>query len=344
MQLIRLVSLLLSIFCVIAHAAQYSAEDLEIFAVQSKLVEDSKRTDYDFYKFLRLPDGASSDAKTIEKHYRNLSRKWHPDKYRDAKTKHRAEKRFQKLSLIITILRDHEKKQRYDYYLKKGFPQYDKATGQFIFGKRFKPNLILTLSIIVIVASLLQYLVLKVNHNRSYKRVDRLISEIRSKSLPAVGNQDTPDFGNKLVLLNDKLFVVKVDRSIWYYSGSFDTEDDLNEVVANLRKAYKIDADPSAHANRRQRRAVTKRSKDDQEDQDSIPLLPVTTDDLEPVRVSSLLIVKLLMLPSLLVHKFISTKKCLDKHPEISSKINLIQEKNDKVKLPNGKVAYKKHK
>jgi len=60
------------------------------------------------YDILELPRDA--DINQIKKSYRNLARRWHPDKNKSADAK----EKFQKLSEAFTILSDPDKRRRYD--------------------------------------------------------------------------------------------------------------------------------------------------------------------------------------------------------------------------------------
>jgi DnaJ-class molecular chaperone len=65
----------------------------------------------DYYKILEVGRGASQAD--IEKAYRNLARKHHPDLNPDDKT---AKEKFQKVQLAFEVLKDPEKREMYDRY------------------------------------------------------------------------------------------------------------------------------------------------------------------------------------------------------------------------------------
>lgn len=65
----------------------------------------------DLYQILGVPRNASQTD--IEKAYRKLARKYHPDKNPDDPT---ATKRFQELQRAFDVLKDPEKREMYDRY------------------------------------------------------------------------------------------------------------------------------------------------------------------------------------------------------------------------------------
>lgn len=338
MNLFRFSWFLLALFSCLCLAAQYSPEDVEIFNVQAKLVQDSGHKDYNFYKFLRLPLGPKSKLKQIESHYRQLSRKWHPDKFRDPRKKKRAEKRFQKLSLVITILRNHEKKQRYDYYLQHGFPHYDKEHRGFVFGHHVKPGFVLAITIVVVLVTVMQYLILKVNYTQSIKRMTNLVEGVQDKVLDELPDGQLICTETTPVLYSDKLFVVKPDMSVWYYDTDVSTPQKLHEACKRITEVFSPKLDKPVKGNRRTRRATAKKMKEEAEKnaakshvtEKSIKLLPVKVEDVEPVNYSQLFAVKLVKLPYTLV-KAISN---------LMSRKKVVQPKDDTAKLAaaSGKV------
>ena len=64
----------------------------------------------DYYETLGVPRDASADA--IRRAYRNLARRHHPDVNKDSG----AEDRFKEISEAYEVLRDPEKRERYDRF------------------------------------------------------------------------------------------------------------------------------------------------------------------------------------------------------------------------------------
>ncbi|MFT7813850.1 dnaJ homolog subfamily C member 1 [Arapaima gigas] len=106
--------LLIAFLCVmVARPAPTSAwdMDLELF----DLVEEIPQT---FYQFLSVEQDAS--AADIRKAYRRLSLTLHPDKNKDEN----AETQFRQLVAIYEVLKDEERRQRYDDILVNGLPDW----------------------------------------------------------------------------------------------------------------------------------------------------------------------------------------------------------------------------
>lgn len=69
----------------------------------------------DYYSVLGISRDA--DDKEIQKAYKKLALKWHPDKNKDNKE---AEQNFKKVSEAYSVLSDKSKRQSYDMYGKDG--------------------------------------------------------------------------------------------------------------------------------------------------------------------------------------------------------------------------------
>lgn len=89
----------------------WTQNDFEIFDV----VEDVNEN---FYTFLGLPEDV--DSAEIRKTYRKLSLQYHPDKNKQPG----AEEKFRKLVAVVEILKDEEKRKKYDLVLKNGLPDW----------------------------------------------------------------------------------------------------------------------------------------------------------------------------------------------------------------------------
>ncbi|KAL3221647.1 hypothetical protein MRX96_029275 [Rhipicephalus microplus] len=92
-------------------ASAWTQEDLELFDV----VEDVNEN---FYTFLGLsPD---VDTAGIKKAYRKLSLQFHPDKNKEEGS----EEKFRKIVAVVEILKDEEKRKKYDAVLENGLPDW----------------------------------------------------------------------------------------------------------------------------------------------------------------------------------------------------------------------------
>ncbi|XP_013788968.1 dnaJ homolog subfamily C member 1-like, partial [Limulus polyphemus] len=89
----------------------WDTEDLELF----DLVEEVNQN---FYEVLGLEQTASNSD--IRKAYRRLSLQYHPDKSKEEG----AEERFRKLVAVSEVLRDEEKRKKYDLILQNGLPDW----------------------------------------------------------------------------------------------------------------------------------------------------------------------------------------------------------------------------
>jgi DnaJ homolog subfamily C member 1 len=130
-----------------------------------------------------------------------------PDKNPKAKNIH---ERFARLSVVATILRNGESRERYDFFYKNGVPKW-RGTGYYY--SRFRPglgvsfhdvNLLrrradLTKSVLVFLTMLttgLQYVVQRLNYKRDLERVERIV---RDAKLAAWGPKMTVSEGQRKV-------------------------------------------------------------------------------------------------------------------------------------------------
>ncbi|ORZ19433.1 hypothetical protein BCR42DRAFT_323462 [Absidia repens] len=93
---------------------------LALLMCLSLLVEAGK----DYYKILDVPRDASKSQ--IKKHYKKLSRVYHPDKNRDDK---KAEAKFMEISDAYSVLVDDEQRSIYDQYGEEGLKQHNGGGG-----------------------------------------------------------------------------------------------------------------------------------------------------------------------------------------------------------------------
>lgn len=103
--------LLLLLLAAAGPARGWESGDLELF----DLVEEVQ---LNFYQFLGVQQDASSAD--IRKAYRKLSLTLHPDKNKDEN----AETQFRQLVAIYEVLKDDERRQRYDDILINGLPDW----------------------------------------------------------------------------------------------------------------------------------------------------------------------------------------------------------------------------
>jgi len=194
--------------CLTAFVAAWSKEDHEIFRLRDE-VQKSEGPNATFYSFVGIKPKASQDE--ITKAYRKASRVMHPDKARsnwiaaydapkpvhtkaDGKpTTHvkknkqpskseidkftkQASARFERLSLVINILRGPERK-RYDHFLYHGFPAW-RGTGYYY--SRFRPGLgTVFIFLFIVGGGGIHYAVLYTKYVRQREFIERYIQHAR---------------------------------------------------------------------------------------------------------------------------------------------------------------------
>lgn len=99
-------------------AAQWSTQDYEIFDV-ARALETTEGANATFYSFLNVSSKATTDQ--ISKAYKKRSLQLHPDRNHGVKN---AQKRFERLGLIVKMLRTPEVRERYDHFYRNGFPKW----------------------------------------------------------------------------------------------------------------------------------------------------------------------------------------------------------------------------
>ncbi|KAG6869270.1 hypothetical protein C0993_000023 [Termitomyces sp. T159_Od127] len=160
-------------------------EDHEIFDLVSEL-EAAEGKGTTFYSWLNVPSTAS--VSEISKAYRKMSMQLHPDKNPDEKDIH---KRFARLGVVATILRNPESRKRYDFFYKNGVPKW-RGTGYYY--SRFRPGLGTVVVFLVILTSGLHLLVQKMNYKKDLERIDRIRQQARTtawgpKAIPLEGQR-----------------------------------------------------------------------------------------------------------------------------------------------------------
>lgn len=218
--------------------ANWTPQDYEIFSLNDKIRKDLG-LEATFYSWLELSKGPKSSVDEISKAYRKLSRKLHPDKYRGKSKaeKKTAEERFQRLSLVGNILRDNSLRQRYDYFYAKGFPKW-KGTGYYY--SRFRPGVILTLLVLFIVVSTLQYVSLRINRKQDYKRIAALRDEIKLQAWEGSFIPPLDGSTRKVQSATGKEFHVSPTGEV-----SLIEYDSNNNVMLTLMDENDIDINPS---------------------------------------------------------------------------------------------------
>lgn len=201
-------------------AAAWTAEDYEIFKVNDRVRADVGE-DVTFYSWLNVSRKAL--AAEINKAYRKLSRTIHPDKFR-GKEKQTKEKQYQTLSVVGGVLKDPERRRRYDYFLDHGFPQW---RGTAYLYSRFRPGIAGTLIGLWLLVSLFHYLAVTVTRKQDKKRIAGFRQTIKREALAALnGIPDGQD--RKLSTPDGKLFVVTGDGRVFAVTDE-DVTVEINE-------------------------------------------------------------------------------------------------------------------
>ncbi|KAI0375616.1 DnaJ-domain-containing protein [Pilatotrama ljubarskyi] len=186
----RVLHLIAFLAVLVTAVVAWTKEDHEIFDLVSA-IEASEGKGTTFYSWLEVSPTASTSE--ISKAYRRKSLQLHPDKNKGLKNAH---ERFARLGVVASILRNPEKRERYDFFYKNGVPRW-RGTGYYY--SRFRPGLGTVVTFLIILTSGLQYLVQKMNYNRDLRR----IREIRDKARAAAwGAKMTPLEGQRKVKVN----------------------------------------------------------------------------------------------------------------------------------------------
>ncbi len=201
MKLLQLV--LLTVFSITALA--WSVEDQEILKVNHELQQDYPGSS--FYEFMKLDKGSKSSLKEINKQFRKLSVKFHPDKVKGKQNKKLAQRNFERLSLIANILKS-STKDRYDFFLTNGFPKY--KNNRFLYD-RFRPGLIFVVVFLFLLIGVAHFIILKISASQDRRRVLNLIDQIKSfANRQSSGGVLTEQRKVKIDGI-DKSFLVRID-------------------------------------------------------------------------------------------------------------------------------------
>ncbi|EJT52418.1 endoplasmic reticulum protein [Trichosporon asahii var. asahii CBS 2479] len=142
---------------------RWTKEDYEIF----DLVHDLKAEEGDdvtFYSYLRIEKDATPAQLT--KAYRKRSLELHPDKNPGVPG---IQQKFARLGVITGILRDGERRDRYNFFLKNGVPKW-KGFGYAY--TRWRPGMGFVICFLVLFTALMHYVVMRMNYARDSKKVE----------------------------------------------------------------------------------------------------------------------------------------------------------------------------
>ncbi|SCV72499.1 BQ2448_4036 [Microbotryum intermedium] len=134
----------------------------EIFDIVSAL-EQAEGKGTTFYSFMNVTK--SANEKDITKAYRKLSLELHPDKNGDDKV---VADRFARLGTIVGILRDAEKRKRYDFFYDNGVPKW-RGTGYYY--SRWRPGFGTVVTSLLVFSCFVHYFILVVSYYVSKMRI-----------------------------------------------------------------------------------------------------------------------------------------------------------------------------
>lgn len=140
----------------------WDTDDHEIFDLVSAL-EASEGKGTTFYTFLNITKSATLSE--INKAARRRSLELHPDKNPNVKN---IEARFARLGVITAILRDEEKRERYNFFHDNGVPKW-KGTGYMY--SRWQPGLGFAIMFVLSVATLMHYGIQHVHYRSELTRI-----------------------------------------------------------------------------------------------------------------------------------------------------------------------------
>ncbi|KAF8605528.1 DnaJ-domain-containing protein [Ceratobasidium sp. AG-I] len=178
---------LCALFAAFTAVLAWTKEDHEIFDLVSEL-ETHEGAGTTFYSLLDVPSNAAQAV--LNKAYRKLSIKLHPDKNPGVKGAH---ERYARLGKINAILKSTEGRERYDFFYKNGVPKW-RGTGYYY--SRFRPGLGTVLTFLTLLTCVLQYFVQRMNYTRDLARVQDLVARAK---LAAWGPRLVPVEGSRKV-------------------------------------------------------------------------------------------------------------------------------------------------
>ncbi|BGP29459.1 hypothetical protein JCM10296v2_001198 [Rhodotorula toruloides] len=166
-------------------ALAWTAEDHEIFDLVSAL-EAAEGKGTNFYSYLNVTKAV--DEKALNKAIRKRSLELHPDKNPNNK---KVADRFARLGVIAEILRDAEKRKRYDHFYENGVPRW-RGTGYYY--SRYRPGLGAVVAGLTVFSIFIHYVFLYL----SFRLCKMRIAAFRMQALEAAwGPTKKPQQGKK---------------------------------------------------------------------------------------------------------------------------------------------------
>ncbi|GMM29701.1 Erj5 protein [Martiniozyma asiatica (nom. inval.)] len=338
------------LFFISLAAAYFSSDQLELinlhYNIQPKKLSDQRT----FYEILQVEPKAKSEE--LEKSFKRLSRKFHPDKFirKSAKERKRAERKYETLGLVMGVLRDVTRRESYDYFLKKGFPVWDSKRQMYKYPKR-DTSLFIVVGFLFIIATIVQVSSLKLNKNRKNKKVKQVMEDVRRKALSGSANKviELPDefdgdldahVSDELVVYMGSIFVVSKD--IWILDEEIDLDDqtamgELNQKIFIENRFNLWGYQAKEELNRKERRLNAKKKKEE------ITVEPLRWVKIEEensfIGLKDLWFSKLVLslIPKRKAKKAIVTAASPDTIIE-PVQINVNESTNGTITLPNGKT------
>lgn len=146
----------------------WEEKDFEIFDAHDAIIK-LRGPEATFYNVLEVEPNASLD--TLNKAYRKISLKLHPDKTTDKKDR----ELYTQINIIIDILRDSNSRKRYDYFLKVGVPKW-RGTGYYY--SRYKPSIKFAGIAIVVGICVMQIILSWTNYYTKLYRINSAKKEL----------------------------------------------------------------------------------------------------------------------------------------------------------------------
>lgn len=353
--------------------AYFSPQQLEIldlhYKIQPKNVKGKHGPELrSFYSILSVPQNVGEDE--LEKTYKKLTRKWHPDKFarKDIKERKKAERKYETISLVVNILRDVERRRNYDYFLKNGFPVWSNHKKAYVFLNRSKPTLKLVGGLLLVLITFGQLGLSKMNKNQKNRRVRQILRDVRWKAdnqeqkdnkimeLPDDFNTiDTPIYSmdDKFVTYCGKVFIVKPDKSVLLYDDeSLDVEDkaQMDELIKRIIESghFNLYGFEKKVLNRRERRSE-KKSKQEKDNFDITEKLVQFKEDDSGLDWSKLVVLKPVFVIISLFRKKTNIEEGVEEaiSDDDDDDVESVEKpvlKNGKITLPNGKVLHSRKK
>jgi len=126
-----------------------------------------------FYEFLGISQ--DSDSNELRKAYRKLSLLWHPDRNSEPD----AEKKFRNIVSVYEVLKDEQKRARYEEILENGLPDWRQPIYYF---RRVRKLTTIELSIAIsIIISIGHYFVLWAQHFEKKLAIEDRMDEVKKK-------------------------------------------------------------------------------------------------------------------------------------------------------------------